>query len=179
MKEYKMKKIYKDLRKFNKKQINKTLLFNTKEKDKTGRHEMFMKQRKKYGFDERETWALNYTSILWLYTHLKRYRKWGGAVEMDDPEWAFTYVINLIKKDENGNYLYKEVKNTYLDKEIKELEFERELVELPYGKIVDVICEYFEYYINHGDDTDHEDLAYSLVQEGIKLYGEIFGSLWW
>lgn len=98
---------------------------------------------------------------------------------MDTPEWAFTYVINLIKKDGNGNYLYKEVKNTYLDKEIKGLEFERKLVKLPYGKIIDIICEYFEYYINHGDDTEHEDLAYSLVQEGIKLYGEIFGSLWW
>lgn len=174
-----MKKVYKDLRKFKKKQIDKTLLFNTRQKDKTGRHEMFMEQRKKYGFDERETWALNYTSILWLYTHLKRYRKWGGIVEMDDSEWAHNYILNIIKKDKKGNYLYKEVTNTYLGEELTELEFERELVKLPYGKIIDIICEYFEYYINHGDDTNYEELAYYLVGEGIKLYGDILGSLWW
>lgn len=172
-------KIYKDLQKFDKKQIYENLLFNTKEKDDTSWQEMFMKQREKYGFDERETWNLNYTSILWLYCHLKRFRKWGNVIEMDEPEWTYSYTINVIKKDNKGNYIYKEDKNPYSDEEIKELEFEREIETLPYGKIIDIICEYFEYYINHGNDTNYEDLAYSLVQEGIKLYAKIFGSLWW
>lgn len=178
-----MKKLYKDLRKFNEEKIDKTLLFNTKERDNTGRKELFKEQRKKYGFDERETWCLGYTSILWLYCHLKRFRKWGSVIEMDEPEWAYSYTINVIKKDNKGNYIYKEdknpYKNPYSDEEIKELEFEREMETLPYGKIIDIICEYFEYYINHDNNTNYEDLAYSLVQEGIKLYAKIFGSLWW
>ena len=51
-------------------------IFNTKEvwdKKKTQKH--FINQREKYGFDERETWALNSTLIGWLYSHLKWYVK--------------------------------------------------------------------------------------------------------
>lgn len=176
-----MGKVFKDLQKFDKKKIDKTCLFNTKQKDNTGRQEMFMKQRKKYGFDERETWSLSYTSILWLYCHLKRYRDWGSIVYMDseNPMITHNYILNIIKKDDKGNYIYKEVTNTYLGEEIKELEFEREMKKMPYGKVIDIICEYFEYYINYGDDTNHEELAYYLVGEGMKLYGDIIGSLWW
>lgn len=41
----------------------------------TGRDEMWAEQRKEYGFDERETWSLDYTFIYWLYERLKMYNK--------------------------------------------------------------------------------------------------------
>lgn len=40
----------------------------------------FKKQRKKYGFDERETWNINTILIEWLYSHLMMYTEKGGKV---------------------------------------------------------------------------------------------------
>lgn len=172
-----MKKLYKDLRKFNEEKIDKTLLFNTKERDNTGRKELFKKQRKEYGFDERETWCLGYTSILWLYCHLKRFRDWGGAIEMNniDETSGDNYIIKIAKKDKNGNYIYKE----RID-ENKYIILEKEKVKLPFGKVIDIICEYLEYFINYADaDAEKSKIAYSLVKDAMKLYGLIIHSLWW
>ena len=170
-----MAKIYKDLQKFDKEKIDRTCLFNTKKKDNTGRKELFAKQRKKYGFDERETWCLSYTSILWLYCHLKRYKDWGGMVAMDD-ENANQYTIKIIKKDENGDYVYKEKIN---EDGFKELKFVKEKATIPYGKIIDLMCEYFEYFINYADDDDKSRIAYLLAADAMRLYGKILPSLWW
>lgn len=38
-----------------------------------GRQQQWAKERELYGFDERETWALNYSFYLWLYERLKRF----------------------------------------------------------------------------------------------------------
>ncbi len=37
------------------------------------RNKYWKKQRRKYGFDEREVWNLDKTFIEWLYTHIKMY----------------------------------------------------------------------------------------------------------
>ena len=37
------------------------------------RDELFESQRTEFGFDERETWDLRYTSACWLYSRLKMY----------------------------------------------------------------------------------------------------------
>lgn len=171
-----MKKIFKDLQKFDKEKIDKILLFNTRKKDDTGRKELFKEQRKKYGFDERETWCLSYTSILWLYCHLKRFRDWGSVIEMEDIDEIShdNYIIKIVKKDENGNYIYKEEidENNYI-------KLEKEKVKLPFGEIIDIICEYLEYFINYADDDEKSKIAYSLVKEAMKLYGLIIHSLHW
>ena len=39
------------------------------------RQKEWKKQRKKYGFDERETWSLDFSFHLWLYERLKMYKK--------------------------------------------------------------------------------------------------------
>ena len=41
----------------------------------TGRDEMWDKQREEYGFDERETWSLDYTFIYWLYERLRMFNE--------------------------------------------------------------------------------------------------------
>lgn len=171
-----MKKVYKDLTKFDKEKIDKTLLFNTKQKDDTGRKELFKDQRKKYGFDERETWCLGYTSILWLYCHLKRFKDWSSGIEIYniDETSGDNYIIEIVKKDKNGNYIYKEK----LDKN-KYITLEKEEMKLPFGKVIDIICEYLEYFIKYADDDKKSKIAYSLVKEAIKMYGLIIHSLWW
>lgn len=171
-------KLYKDLRNFDKK-IDKSVVFNTTEKDTTNRHELFMDQRKEYGFDERETWCLGFTSILWLYAHLKRYREWGSCVEMDDPNYAHTYEIERIKKDKDGKYIYKKIEYPPDSYQYPEAKFEKETVILPYGVIIDLICEYFEYYIKNEDDWEINVLTEGLAKEGLRLYSQILSSLWW
>lgn len=167
--------IYKDLIPF-KNKIDQTVLFNTKEKDKTGRHERFMKQRKKFGFDERETWCLAYTTILWLYTHLKRYKAWC-CVELYDEDFAHQYRIPVIDKDKDNNYIYDKIKTTYNNKDTySELKFKITEKELTIGQTIDLICEYFEIYINEKKD---EELNYALAEHGMKLYAQILSSLWW
>ena len=37
------------------------------------RYKSWMKERKKYGFDNRETWDLDMSFVFWLYEHLKMY----------------------------------------------------------------------------------------------------------
>jgi hypothetical protein len=37
------------------------------------RQEKWKKEREEYGFDERETWSLDYTFRLWFYERLKMY----------------------------------------------------------------------------------------------------------
>lgn len=39
------------------------------------RQEFWKEQRKEYGFDERDTWSLNYTLVLLIYPRLKMYNE--------------------------------------------------------------------------------------------------------
>ena len=39
------------------------------------RNQKWEKERLEYGFDERETWNLDFTFFCWLYEHLKRYEE--------------------------------------------------------------------------------------------------------
>lgn len=41
----------------------------------TGRDEMWEQQKQEYGFDERETWSMDYTFVCWLYERLSMYDK--------------------------------------------------------------------------------------------------------
>ena len=40
------------------------------------------KERETYGFDERETWSMDFTFYLWLYEHLSMYLD-SAAVDLD------------------------------------------------------------------------------------------------
>lgn len=44
------------------------------------RKKKWKKQRKKFGFDERETWNLNDIFVEWLYSHLMMYTEIGGKI---------------------------------------------------------------------------------------------------
>lgn len=64
--------IHKDLQKFGD-NIYEYTMFNTKYEDEdASRQKTFDKQRQIYGFDDRELYNLDCTTIEWLYTHLVR-----------------------------------------------------------------------------------------------------------
>lgn len=53
-------------------------------KSKDERQSAWKEDRKLYGFDERETWSLDFTFFLWLYEHLKMYLE-RAMIKMDVP----------------------------------------------------------------------------------------------
>lgn len=168
--------IYKDLLPF-KDDICEATLFNTKAKDKVGRQELFKSQRQTYGFDERETWDLDHTSVLWIYAHLKRYLDWT-CVELYDEEVCHMYNVKVVSKDQLGNYLYDWIDiETKSGVNYRELRLQTHYEELSEGKIIELICEYLEQYIQ-ADFIDNR-LELALAQHAIKLYADILPSLWW
>lgn len=52
-------------------------LLENKEDD---REAIWEKERQIYGFDNRETWSLDFTFYLWLYERLMMYKEIGGQV---------------------------------------------------------------------------------------------------
>lgn len=63
------------------------------------RREKWKEQRKKYGFDERETWSLNYTFYAWLYERLKMYLEKADSV-VDLNFYMFTYKKETLTQKE-------------------------------------------------------------------------------
>jgi len=60
----------------------------------------YKKQRKKYGFDGRECYALNYSAAAWLYGHLKRYYKDAkGFIDLTYYEFDIPVLYPSDKKD--------------------------------------------------------------------------------
>ena len=53
------------------------------------RHRRWKKQRKEYGFDDRETWNLDSMFVQWLYSHLMMYKE--KASEVIDLEFRTFY----------------------------------------------------------------------------------------
>lgn len=62
------------------------------------------KQRRDYGFDDRETWNLDYEFIEWLYSHCMMYKEKAGdvvnlefhKVTWDDKEYTQIEIIDFI-----------------------------------------------------------------------------------
>ena len=71
------------------------------------RHNRWVKERKKYGFDSKETWSLDYTFYVWLYEHLMMYKKEAFKVvdldyhkfDVDGKEYTQRQLINRLLKD--------------------------------------------------------------------------------
>lgn len=171
----KKNKIHKNLRKFFKNENETELVFNTKIPGDLKRRKRYKKQKENYGFDERETWNLNFTSITWLYSHLERLLKWSSE-KIDYYETHHIYTVPVLIK-ENNIYKYEIIEN----EKYKEISLLTEDKTLPVGKIIELILEYFSCYIK--DDSTMFEETYNLydkiAQHGIKLYAKIFQSVWW
>lgn len=78
-------------------------LYKPKRTDK--RRKEWKKQRKEYGFDERETWNLNGTMAEWIYSHLMMFTEIGGKTvdlnyntfEYNDRNFTLYEAIEYIK----------------------------------------------------------------------------------
>lgn len=115
------------------------------------RIQRWKKQRKKYGFDDRETWALNSTFVEWLYSHLKMYLKIGGKiVNLDFHKLEF----------EGKEYTQKEA----IKKILKACKYYFRIN----GYIKDI-----------PSDIEKENKADENMQEAIRLFAALFPAMWW
>lgn len=54
------------------------------------RQSIWQRQRREYGFDERETWSLDSAFYLWLYERLKMYLEYASRmVDLDFHEFVY------------------------------------------------------------------------------------------
>ena len=70
------------------------------------RWEKWKKQRKEYGFDERETWNLDHMFVEWIYTRFKMYKEIGGEM-VDLTYHHFTYEDKEITQEEAIDIIIK------------------------------------------------------------------------
>jgi hypothetical protein len=130
-------------------------VFNTEAIDEK-RQWRFVKQRKKYGFDERETWALDFTLMTWLYSHMKAYKKYASKTvdltfhKFKIPEW-----------DEINHMRSKGIKIVTQDEAIK------------------IIIKNLEFCLKKYENEKYTSECDKRVKYVLEIIGIILPSLWW
>jgi len=166
--------MYKYLKKF--KFNEETCIFNTREKDNSGRQKKFNKQRKKYGFDERETWSLDFTSATWLYSHLKMYLK-VNIVNLTFHKFDIPILIE--REEEELEYIED---SNYAKAYFKEVN-----KELSQKSAIKLCITYLKDYLMF-DSLDYKDTKISIIEEAkaieklkqaFKIYSIIIPAMWW
>lgn len=148
-----------------------TCIFNTTEIDSIGRQERFNQQRIEHSFDERETWGLDFTFATWLYEHLRVYMDCAdGFVNLNFHKIDIP-ILKEIPKNElkysSGSIIADEYYTTIIENHTQ-----REAILL--------MIEYLEAYLKpEFKDTEEEIIAYGKVTCAIKIFAEIFGTMWW
>ena len=80
--------------------------------DNDPRKKVWKKERKKYGFDSRETWNLDRIFIEWIYTRVKYYKE-HNCIDMSF--YKFKYKDSMITKDEVIDKILELAKEILLD----------------------------------------------------------------
>lgn len=133
----------------------------------------FKKQRKKYGFDGRECYALNHAAAAWLYSHLKRFKK--DASEIVNLEFYKFDIPVLYETDKKS---YKETEKTWYEARI---ENHTQL------ECIDICISYLKSYLlceeNIPDDLEE---AGNIEQKGeemgagaFRIFAIILPAMWW
>jgi len=118
-----------------------------------GRKSRYRKEIRKYGFASPETWDLNETASVWLYSHIKMMLDIGGEIV------DFYYPFTLPEQE---------------DKALAELG-----VPLPLrgsaGDIFDFICSLLE----EAKATDDEDRSFKLTTTAFHIFAIMLPYAWW
>lgn len=101
--------------------IEKDMPWNWNPED--GRQPFWEKQREEYGFDERETWSLDYTFRLWFYERLKMYNEING---IDTSYHKIEYKGKEYTQQECMDFILNAFEKTF---KINGWEFKKEIVE--------------------------------------------------
>jgi len=152
-------------------QSDDVCIFNTSDRN-DDRQERFDAQRKEFGFDERETWSLDYTIAGWLYSHLKMYEDIGGQVV----NMSFhRFEIPVLKEIPKENRTYPENAN-YPESYYKEVPEEHTQL-----GAIHIMEEYLESYVKHAfcNSVEEELRAYEKAKCAFRIFAEVFPAMWW
>lgn len=83
------------------------------------RWEKWKKQRKEYGFDERETWNLDHTFVEWIYTRFKMYKEIGGKI-VNLSYHKFQYKDREVTQEQAIDIIIEACKNYLLEIETED-----------------------------------------------------------
>lgn len=153
-------------------------IFNSGDKDESGRQRLFRLQRKKYGFDERETWGMDYTMITWLYSHFKMFLEIGGKiVDLEFHKFDDIPVLIDIPTAEREYH-----SDTMRDRGWAE-HYQKEVLaanELSLKQCIDIVIKYMEQYLVSGKgEYEEERRGFECAQCALKIIAIIFPVLWW
>lgn len=143
---------------------------NTTIKDDSGRDWMFSEQRDTYGFDERETWSMDYTAAEWLYCHLKLYLETAEKI-VDLTYHRFTVpVLDETNKSD--------------DADLADRIFPIVQQEVTHKEAIDLCIGYLEAYLRTQDELcnhtfEEEREAYEKEQAAFRIFAEILPAMWW
>ena len=150
-------------------------VFNS-EDTKDRRIKLFKKQRKIYGFDERETWSMDFTLATWLYEHLKAYKHFT-ICDLEYHTFDIPVLCPLTQDELEFEDGYN-FPNRYT-KEVVETHTQRESI--------NYMIDYLAHYLVK-DRNETFDPAYSMEAEirgfeyyqcALKIYTAVCGAMWW
>lgn len=118
---------------------------------KDSRKRRWRKQKRDYGFDDRETWGLDYCFAEWLYSHLMMYKEMAGKI------------VNL-------NYY----KFNWQGKEITQLE----AIDILINASRDYIL-VENSYVKNIMSLEEINKIHNTFKESMTLWGMIIQYMWW
>ena len=127
----------------------------------------------KYGFDERETWSLDYTMAKWISSRLKMYLLYANKM-VDLTCYKFDIpVLEDIPEEERTYSKCKTIPDAFQREVIKKDSTEKECVE--------IAMKYLEFYTDDMFDkpTEFEIRHIECAKCAMKIIAEIFPTLWW
>lgn len=150
---------------------NYCCIFNTEEID-NGKQEYFIEQRQIYGFDERETWSMDYTFATWLYEHLQAYKEF--AKEIIDLEFHKFLIPVLYDIPEDKLIYINEDKTMAGQYKYEIIEEHTEL------EAIDIMIDYLKKYLTDTYiDWKKEQIKTEYLQGAIGILKEVIPALWW
>ena len=133
----------------------------------------FKKQRKKYGFDGRECYALNFAAAAWLYSHLERYKKDASKIVNLD---YYSFDIPVLYRTDKTSY--KETEKTWYEAK-RESHTQIECINLCISYLKDyLLCEKDLTGILE-EDGNKEQKGQEKGKCAFQIFAEIFPMMWW
>lgn len=130
-------------------------IFNTEVIDRD-RQKRFKKQRKKYGFDERETWVMDYTMATWIYSHFKAYKKYAPRiVDLTDDKF------DIPKWDKEKNII------------------SNEMIKVNQKEAIDIVIKNIKFYLKYNEDLNKAKTAIKKFEYAFRIIGIIAPAMWW
>ena len=120
------------------------------------RQAKFDEQRKTHGFDDRETWSMDYTLATWLYEHFCWYRD-NAPIDTSWHTVEAPVITDTTKHDE----------------------FAIEKQTITQGQAIDNVIAYIAEYLKRTDADIDNVIGYQYLRTALQIVAEVIQHMWW